>query len=361
MTLEELHNSLSKTEYLYKYEVIKSINNEGNFGSLWLARDLTTDRVVAIKVMEVHNLGLSSTFDESKFGNRFDHVNLVKVHSADVVPFETSTLLILVMDYLPKGSISSNLNRMGFLNCRKLKEIAEDVLRALEHLHTHNVIHNDIKPNNILLDENSHAKLTDYGISANLNSDGTGLAPNSYKLHRAPETDVTSLISVKSDIFQLGMTLFRLCCGDNNLSERFFKLGEDEYYSQINSGNLIKESDFPEFIPTCFKKIILRAIDNSPEKRFSSALEMRRELEKILLPGHWDFVDDKFVGETRGYLFYFEIEPVSLKRSSIVAYKTNKASNRTTRIAQFCLKDGTKSEIEKLKKNFFKFVLNGGK
>ena len=168
------------------------------------------------------------------------HNNLVRVHQADVA---TDGKIVIAMDYFPEGSITTLSNPGNFLPLPTAIRTMVDVLQGLEHLHLNNFFHNDVKPQNILRGPHSQAKLTDYGI-VGISSNGAPLMPSCwYVLHAAPETVAGNGIEARTDIFQAGLTMFRLLAGLGSLEAKFNSLGAEAYASRLANGSLISRAD----------------------------------------------------------------------------------------------------------------------
>ena len=115
----------------------------------------------------------------------------------------TDGRVVIAMDYYPGGPATNLKNPGNFVPLPQALRVTLDVLRGLEHLHSFNVFHNDIKPENILLGDNGQGILSDYGI-VGISLDGKPVAPaNWYILHTAPE--VSTGIDARTDIFQIGL------------------------------------------------------------------------------------------------------------------------------------------------------------
>lgn len=294
---------------------------------------------------------------EAQIGHAFTHNNLVRVHQADVA---TDGKVVIAMDYLSDGAITTLANPSGFLPLPIAIRSTIDVLQGLEHLHLNNFFHNDVKPQNVLRGPQGEAKLADYGI-VGISSTGAPVLPSSwYVLHAAPETVSGNGIEARTDIFQSGLTMFRLLTGLGSLEAKFTLLGRGAYEAALANGSLISRSDFPPFIPNSVSRAVLTAINPDPAKRFQSALEMRRALEKLSFAGHWTVdTTGKLVGSDARHTFRFEHLAASGRNASFEAFKTNKQSGRETRISQFTKKNLSNAEAWRLETAFLKAVVEG--
>ena len=349
-------SNLTPGTILYKYKLI-SLIGRGNFGDVWRATDIALKRNCAIKILN-SAYSIDQRLKEAQIGNCLDHHNLVRVHYADVIV--KHNLVIIVMDYLPNGSAENKANLQKFIPLNEAIDIVTDVLKGLEYLHANDYIHNDIKPANILFGNQGQAMLSDYGI-AGVSTDGSPtVAPSSYRPHKAPEIDDTGHVSVSTDVFQVGMTLMRLVCGLNILVSKKRERSWEEYSADIANGKLISSADFPTHVPPKIRSIIRKATAQKPVDRFRTALEMRRQMEKLHFSGSWTVdVNDRMLGEDAKSYYCFEKLRSGDSEYTINCWKTSKKSKRTQRVTRFCKKNVSPRDAEKTIDQFIKFVVMG--
>ncbi|MCC0067727.1 MAG: hypothetical protein H6896_12165 [Rhodovulum sp.] len=217
-----------------------------------------------------------------------------------------------------------------------------------------------MKPGNILLGSQQQAMLSDYGITGVSSNGAPVAAPNAYVLHRAPEVLATGNIGVSSDIFQVGMTLARLLIHLDHLRAVRASIGPAQYEQDIASGKLLQAKDFGCHIPAAVRRVILKAVHPDPAKRYTSALEMRRALEKLDYPGHWtvDAAGNE-VGKCGTYEFSHSVSPVAGGMFDVTCSKRNVVSGNTQRVTQFCRRGLTQKQAEKVVAGFKQFVVTG--
>jgi eukaryotic-like serine/threonine-protein kinase len=343
---------------VYKYALKHRIGT-GSFGEVWLATDNAVGHDYAIKILHP-GIPVHERLHEARIGHSLTHNNLVRVHQADVVPVSGNHLVILAMDYLPEGSITKLANASGYIPLPEVIRIGIDILRGLEYLHGQNFFHNDVKPENVLIGPGHQGMLSDYGI-VGISADGSPVPPpDSYKIHSAPEVVKKVGINAQTDVFQAGMTLFRMLVGLGTLRDKFNKLGEAQYYQAICDAKLVTASDFPAYVPNRLKRIVLKALSPDVADRYVSALEMRRDLEKLNYPGHWTVgPSGAFVGHSRNHEFRFEHQKAAGGKFDVIAFKKSKATQRETRIAKHCLTGLTSQQSAKQIERFVKGVVEG--
>lgn len=347
---------LNTGDNIYKYELISRIGG-GNFGQVWIAKDHTIDKDVAVKILDDTNEPVFKHLQEAKYGHCVNHQNVVHVYYADVIEHNGANLVVIAMDLHPK-SVVDELNSANYIEITRATKIIIDVLKGLEYLHEKDIFHNDIKPSNILISQNKNALLTDYGISIQTTDLQPTQSPNSYLLHAAPETLTTQNISVQTDIYQLGLTFYRLINGIGNIKDIRARLGSSKFNQAKLDGELLSNKDFLPFIPNNLRKVILKAINADPAQRYQTALEMRKDLERMALFGFWTIDDTGAeVGQLNRNTYSYElvkkngnIEFIPFKIS--ISGKKTKMLNRI----EIC-KDLRK--FEKVKSKFMQDIVLG--
>jgi len=343
------------TTFFNKYKFEDRIGG-GAFGDVWLAEDVTVMHKYAVKILKP-GLSIDQRLREAQVGHAIDHDNLVRVHQADVA---TDGKVLLAMDYFPKGSVTTLANSQNYVPLPTALRIVIDMLKGLEYLHVKGFFHNDIKPQNILRGPAGKAMLADYGIVAISTNGKSALATSWYVFHAAPETVAGRGIDARTDIFQTGLTLFRLVAGLGVLKDKFNKLGKAAYQEALAKGKLIIATDFPAFVPKAVRRVVTTAIDPDPDKRYQSALEMCRALEKLPFAGHWTVdTTGRLIGVDARYTYRFDRSSLPGAKVSLTAFKTNKASKRETRIARFSGGNMTEREAKKVLDGFIAAVVAG--
>jgi len=350
--------SLDSEELLYKYRLHRRVGG-GHFGEVWLAHDTHLDRDVAVKVQILSMDTISDVLQEAQIGNHLTHRNLVKVHSADPTKHEGETLLLIAMDFYPDGSITKKFNEMGFIALHDAIRYLTDILKGLEHLHENGLYHGDIKPNNILIGQRDEAVLTDYGISCYA-ADFVPVQPKAlYCPHVAPETIRDNQISVQTDIYQVGMTAFRLLNGEDKIKTIFDYKGIEDYYDLVLQGKVIQPRDYLPFIPRNLKTILGKATHVDPSRRYQTALEMRRALEGLNYPGYWTCDSERnFLGYSGKNTYSFGIELTERGRYNFTAKKKGR-SGRVIKMTKYSRKSVDWKEMENLKQKFMLSVVTG--
>jgi serine/threonine protein kinase len=343
---------------LYKYHLVSRLG-QGQFGQVWLANDLALQRQYAVKILNP-GVPVDQRLREARIGHTLNHNNLVRVHQADVLPHGTDHIVVIAMDYVPAGSIVQRVNPQNFLSLPDVLRAAKDILQGLDYLHSNGFYHNDIKPENVLVGSAGQAMLTDYGIVGVSARGQPAAAPGAYRLHMAPEVLAGGNINIQTDVYQVGLTLYRLGCGLSCLRTKLTALGWTDYCQAINAGKLVARGDFPSHIPNRLRAIILRAVDPDPSQRYQSALEMRRALEKLAFPGYWT-IDPagNMLGVNGRNVYRFEKHATAGNKFSVTSFRKSTKSGNETKAASFCARDLTSKKADELVDSFIKYVVAG--
>lgn len=352
--------TLKQGDVIYKYQLQSKLGG-GEFGDVWLAYDNSVANLTAVKLMDSKKVKIIERLIEARIGNRLNHPNLVKVHYADVATFNGVEIVIIAMDYLPGGPITNRLNSGNFLPIPQVIQCTTGVLRGLEYLHGLNMIHNDVKPSNILIGSNGESLLTDYGITCYSPDSQPVPHRGFYMLHVAPETLLNNNVSFQTDIYQTGLTAFRLMNGLGLVQNRRDQVGTwNEYFEIVKKGVVSEQRDYLAFIPRNLKAVINKAIDPDPSRRYLSALDFRRALERINYPGYWTIdPTGRYLGEDSTNNYLFELDPRGHQKSDFTALKVSKKTGRSTRITRFCGKNLSDKDLSSIKTAFMQSVVSG--
>src|SRR5215203_2444434 len=151
---------------------------------------------------------------ERRTAARLSHPNIVQVYDAGEDEFEGRRTSYIVMEYVPGGDLKDLIDRRGALSGGDLSKLSE-AAAGLAHAHERGVIHRDIKPHNILLDENGRPKLTDFGVARALDATHA-TRTGSYlgtALYSPPEQLRGDGVTPKSDVYSLGVPLYHAATG----------------------------------------------------------------------------------------------------------------------------------------------------
>jgi len=211
----ELQGTLGGHTELEGYDVIEQIG-QGSMGRIYKARQLSMNRVVALKVLSP-KLAMDSTYvkrflRESRLAGKLRHENVVFVLDAGI----SNGVHYYVMEYVEGRTLKEILGFRKKLSEKELVRLALHMARALAHAHSNGVVHRDVKPSNIIVSNIRVPKLCDFGLAKDLNFDpsvtsaGTVLGT---PLYISPEQIRGTGCDIRSDIYSLGATLYHCACG----------------------------------------------------------------------------------------------------------------------------------------------------
>ena len=335
-------------DQIYKYILIKKIGG-GNFGEVWLANDVSLRAECALKLLSQNDTSIDERLLEAQIGNRLKHNNVVNIKYADIVQSgdSTNSIVMIAMPYFKNGSVVSRVNSCNFLPTNVGIKCLIDVLRGLEYLHENGYYHCDIKPNNILVGDNEEYILSDYGITC-YSPTHSAVQPRQFYLpHTSPETISSNIYDARTDIYQLGLTAYRLFNGLSEIKSDFLS-NRDCFKNAVLNGKVVTDSKYQSFVPKKIRRIISKSIALNPDDRYQSALEMRRALEQIVLKGYCSSnANGDIVYISRNKEYRFEVIPCANKLFNLIVYQKSVNSGKETKTHKYCQNGIKKSEIKK--------------
>jgi eukaryotic-like serine/threonine-protein kinase len=252
----------------------------GGMSTVYLARDETLDRPVAVKVMHremsEQEDQLQRFRQEARAVAKLTHPNVVSVIDAG----EDGGHPYIVFEYVKGETLKQRVARVGALDTQEAIAYAIEVARGLSVAHARNMVHRDIKPQNVLIDEEGRAKLTDFGISRQLEQEGvtaTGrvLGTTDYV---APEQAMGHATDPRSDIYSLGVVLYEML------------VGQVPFHAESQVGVAMKHvnEELPDVqrrrpeVSAAVALVVERATAKDPAERYQSIGEMIDDLETAL-------------------------------------------------------------------------------
>jgi serine/threonine protein kinase len=190
----------------------------GGMSTVFLGRDEVLDRPVAVKILrsELEGSDVSARFRrEGRTAARLSHPNVVQVYDAGEDVLGGQVTSYIVVEYVPGGDLKALIDRRGPLPGAMLSRIGAAVADGLAHAHERGIVHRDIKPQNVLMDEYGSPKLTDFGIARALDSTHA-TTTDSYlgtATYSSPEQLQGEGVTPKSDVYSLGATLYHAATG----------------------------------------------------------------------------------------------------------------------------------------------------
>lgn len=273
------HHSPSSAQ-IGHFELIERVGR-GGFGVVYRALDTRLQRQVALKIPRRGCFGTEDEetrfLREARSAANLRHPNIVQVFE---VGTESGSHYIAA-EFIEGMNLADVLKGQQ-LDFRKAAALLEKIAAALHHAHEHGVIHRDIKPANILIDANEQPFLTDFGLARNdepaitITQEGEVLGTPAYM---SPEQAAAehSKMDRRSDVYSLGVTLFRMLSG-----ELPFRGSRRMLLNKVMHDDPPSVRSLNETVPRDLETIALRAMEKAPEKRYQSALEFEQELHRWL-------------------------------------------------------------------------------
>ena len=259
--------------------VLENELGSGGMARVFLGRDEVLDRPVAVKLLNpVHGgTDIGDRFErEGRTAARLAHPNVVQVYDAGEAEFNGRKTSYIVMEYVPGGDLKGLIDETGRLPGPELARLGDEICAGLAHAHERGVIHRDIKPHNILLDENGHAKVTDFGIARALDTTqatrtGSFLGT---ALYSSPEQLQGQKVTPKSDVYSLGATLYQAAAGESPFAGSTPIEIASQHVSKIPAPPRERGADVSENL----EALILACLAKNPDDR-PTAEEARSRLD----------------------------------------------------------------------------------
>ncbi len=256
-----------------RYRVV-ALAGRGGMGEVYRAEDLKLSQIVAIKFLPAslsHDAQALARFhSEVRIARQVSHPNVCRVFDigdADGVPF-------LTMEYVDGEDLASLVRRIGRLSSDKAIEIARQVCAGLSAAHERGVIHRDLKPANLMLDGAGKIRITDFGLAAIAAAlDGTDIKAGT-PAYMAPEQLEGKEVTVKSDLYSLGLVLYEILTGRRAFNATTLPelIKQRESSVPTNPSALVRDLD------PLVERVILRCLERDPAQRPASALQVAAAL-----------------------------------------------------------------------------------
>lgn len=321
----------------------KSIgNDEGKNSTVFIAKDEQLGDKLVIKQMDKAKFKPDEYFSESKILYNSKHPNIAEIQYAS----QDDKSIYLAMPYYPNGSLYS-IGEKRYFTVREIIKYSLDLLSAVNYIHSKQLLHLDIKPTNILLDNSGKAILTDFGLSRYMNEFGIANQPYNYRLHFDPECFIHSGRTVQSDIYQVGLTIYRLCNGVNILRQQSqdMKINDNKILKEyIEKGKFPDRKYFLPHIPKSLRKIVLKALQIDKSKRYANTIEIMNDLSDIDTNLDWVYkgkLNERYTKIDDSYKYV-----ISVNSNNIDCYRINLKTDRKSNITKFCFKGLKQDDID---------------
>lgn len=276
------------TEGMYiadRYEIIGKIG-AGGMSDVYKAKDLTLGRFVAIKVLKPEfseDVGFVTKFrTEAQSAAALQHPNIVNIYDVG----SENGLHYIVMEYVEGITLKTYIEKKGQLSFKEAVSIAIQVGRGIEAAHNNQIIHRDIKPQNIMISTEGKVKVMDFGIARAASSNTISSDVMGSVHYSSPEQARNGFVDGKSDIYSLGIVMYEMVTGrvpfdgDTTVAVAIQHLQEE----------MVKPSAYAPNLPISMEKIILKCTQKNPDRRYENMSALLSDLRKALVSPNEDFV-----------------------------------------------------------------------
>ncbi len=268
-----------------KYTVEKLLG-KGGMGAVYLVRHNVLDSFFALKVLfpdvaKKNKQFVDRFIREAKLACKIKHPNLIAVHDAG--QNKTNGMYYLIMDYVSGGSVRDLLKTQVCFLAQKALAVTDQIAAALNEAYKHNMVHRDIKPDNIMFTTEGTAKLADLGIAKSTSEQDTMLTMEASVFgtpaYMSPEQAMdSSKVDCRADIYSLGIVLFEMLSGQRP----YRGSGTMEILSQV-----VKDEDIPDIRELCpqisseIADLIRDMTAKQLDKRLATPAELLKRLRLI--------------------------------------------------------------------------------
>ncbi len=261
------------------YQVV-GVLGSGAMGIVYHARELATEREVALKFVNVAAFGDERGFnrfrEEARILARVRHPHVVTIYGLG----EAGGVPYCSMEYLSGGNLAARVSS-GPMEPLEAARLVECLARTLGDIHRVNILHGDLKPANILLSVDGTPKVADFGLARRLDPLGVNSSGNTYGTfaYMAPEQLIRGAVKQvdhRADIWALGVILFELCAGSHP-----FQDGQNNLVSMLTRV-VAGEPRLPQSIPSDLRTIGMMCLRNRRSERYGSASELAMDLRRFI-------------------------------------------------------------------------------
>lgn len=281
------------------FELRTEIGHEGKNSKAFIAYDNQLDTEIVIKKILKAPLDVSRFFDEAKTLYLSSHPNVAPIHYA----CQDRDFIYLAMPYYTQGSLKQ-LMKQRYLTVREIVKFGCNIGSGLHNIHSKGLIHFDVKPDNVLLSERSEGLLADFGLCRPISYSGVAEPDQVYSKMVPPEAFVKTAHGVTFDIYQMGMTLYRMCNGDQEFYRQLDAFKKDLnldlhlFKHAVVNGQFPDRTIFPEHIPLRLRKLIKSCIEPDIANRPIAVINVTNELAQVDDRLDWQYTASD---DTRGW------------------------------------------------------------
>ena len=268
-----------------RYEILEKIG-VGGMAEVFKGKDHKLNRFVAVKVLKEEfrgNEGFVKKFkEEAQAAARLAHPNIVNVYDVG----DENGIYYIVMELVEGITLKNYIERKGNLTIKEATSIAIQVCAGLEVAHNNNIVHRDIKPQNIIISREGKVKVTDFGIAKATTSQTTTANAMGSVHYASPEQARGGYVDGRSDIYSLGIVLYEMVTGRVPFD------GETAVTVAVKhlQEEMVPPSVYCKNIPFSLEQIIKKCTQKSPDRRYQDIGDLLADLKQSLMDPEGDFV-----------------------------------------------------------------------
>ncbi|HMR68187.1 MAG TPA: serine/threonine-protein kinase, partial [Anaerolineae bacterium] len=267
---------------LGKYQIIRMLG-QGGMAYVYLAHDTTLGRDVALKVLDSARTTsprfITRFQREARTAARLNQPNIVTIYEVG----EIDGVNYIAMEYLPGVTLKDLLIRTQeqgrLLEINQVIAIINQIAEALTYAYeTEKIVHRDVKPANVIVDETGHVTLTDFGIARAMEEDSDLTAEGGFigtPVYMSPEHVQGHTIDHRSDVYSLGIVLYQMLVGSNPFGHT--TTTGAILFKHVNE-QPISPRKLNQMVSPAVEEVVLKAIAKKPEQRYRTAREMAQAL-----------------------------------------------------------------------------------
>jgi len=263
-----------------RYVILEKVG-VGGMATVYKARDTKLNRIVAVKVLDgkmVDQVRMKSFFREVDVMSRMHHENCVQIYDHGI----DGDTCYIVMEYVRGVTLQKIIDDSKRISPNKAVKYAVQILAALSEAHKNGIIHRDIKPQNILVDQNGMIKVADFGIARLVDGNGHSFTEKDMVLgsvhYLSPEQAQGETVDGRSDLYSVGVVLYEMLTGAPPFdAENAMRI----VYMHCNEAPVSMRARVKSISPS-IDEVILKALAKNPDDRFKTAGEMSNYLKRAL-------------------------------------------------------------------------------
>ena len=264
---------------------IESLIGEGGMGKVFKAYDKDLDRMVALKVVRTEFASDPASMQRFKqellLASRISHRNILRIHDLG----DVDGVKFISMAYVEGKDLHDLLTESGRMPIERAVNIAKQLASALEAAHTEGVVHRDLKPRNVLIDQTDHVFVSDFGLAKSLEADTTTQMTRVGEVlgtprYMSPEQAESKPADHRSDIYSFGVILYEMVTGQPPFAGDSTMQVMYQHVTQKAKSPKLLNPEVPDYLDA----VILKCLEKNPDLRYPQARLILHDLESATAP-----------------------------------------------------------------------------